>query len=527
MYPESVADIFEALKPEAREFVLKEVKGNNKESKDKLVKAIVMHKVETKSFPGADIDFLTFDWCSIEMDRNWWWQMQALPFLDWFAQSHRLFDAAEQATMVDYCLAALQQWLAQEPNSENSPLRWHDHATAYRLTNIVNWMLVLSENPQLVQQVFDASPEIKFSEVLNQHLLWLTEEKNYSQYTNHGFDQALAVYSLGLYVGCGFWVHEVSTAESRLVDEVSFAFTEEGVHKENSPGYHVFMMRRLEKLVRLERIGGSGVAAEARKIQEGAERFLGAITLPDGTLPMVGDTRGSQKGAPEELVERPSVYDFSKSGYVVVKGLFQGKPYYLLVKNCHESNYHRHDDDLSIYLYFDGKVLLADGGLGSHNEKDEKRIGLRSYRSHCIPYVEGKALRRPGALDFKPTLKVQDDLIVGRSAMFGKAIERTVDFKRISEGVINVADKIDESVSLALCANIISEVDVVKSKEECGGWSFIDDDRSLASLRIGAGHISEKSDRILSREYGKYESVHGLSICSEGGRDINFVVQFG
>jgi len=209
MHPKSVADIFEALKSETIKFVHKEIRGTNKEGKSKLIKAIEQKEVETKSFPNADVNFLTFDWCSPEMDRNWWWQMQACPFLGWFSQSYQIFTPEEQKTLVTYCLGAFKQWLGQESDGENSPLRWHDHATAFRLTNIVNWLVAIGSNSELIQEVFNSEPHINFAEVITDHVIWLNEEKNYSKHTNHGFDQALATYSLGLYVEAGYWEAEI------------------------------------------------------------------------------------------------------------------------------------------------------------------------------------------------------------------------------------------------------------------------------------------------------------------------------
>ena len=54
MYPRSIADIFENLTSEARAFILDEIKGSNKESKSKLLRAFRESVVETKNFPAVD-----------------------------------------------------------------------------------------------------------------------------------------------------------------------------------------------------------------------------------------------------------------------------------------------------------------------------------------------------------------------------------------------------------------------------------------------------------------------------------------
>lgn len=513
MYPKSAADIYEALPKKSVDFVFDEIKGTNKEAKRKLLKAKNESKVETKSFDDADIDLLTFDWVSVDMDRNWWWQVQALPFLGWFAQSYKLFDPPEQLEMLTYCLEATEQWIRQEDKADQSPLRWHDHATAYRLTNFVHGLVAVSTDCQLIQLVFDNEKRVPFADIITQHVKWLMQDENYSKHTNHGFDQAMAVFSLGLLVEKNFWLKDVELAENRLVDEVRFAFTEEGVHKENSPGYHVFMMRRLEKLVRLERLGETTVGIEARKIQEGAERFLEAITLPDGTLPMIGDTRGGQKGKLTEVPEGPAVYDFSESGYVVVKGKFSGKSYYLLMKNCHDSNYHRHDDDLHLFLFYNNQVILGDGGLGSHNESDPRRVELRSHKAHNVPFVEARKFGRDRSkLKSVPKLEIIGGLMLkGRTFSQSVLVERTVELGELSRGVIKVVDTVSEgtvsqnivSGTIQVPTDCTANKDRIEVKLSCGFKADIYGLKSYSHQRLW-----------VSEEYGRYLKSDRLELSS-------------
>lgn len=527
MHPKSAADIFEALPKKSVDFVFDEIKGTNKEAKRKLLKAKNECKIETKSFEDADIDLLTFDWVSIDMDRNWWWQLQALPFLGWFAQSYKLFEPEEQQALLIYCLEATEQWIRQEDKTDQSPLRWHDHATAYRLTNFVHCLVAASTNSQLIQVIFDHEKLVPFADIISHHVKWLMRDENYSKHTNHGFDQAMAVLTLGLLVEKKYWSEEVQLAESRLVDEVRFAFTEEGVHKENSPGYHVFMMRRLEKLVRLERLGETTVGTEARKIQEGAERFLEAITLPDGTLPMVGDTRGGQEGIKTPVLDGPVIHDFSKSGYVIIKGLYKEKEYYILFKNTHASNYHRHDDDLSVYIYYNGVTVLGDGGLGSHNEKDAKRKQLRSYSAHNVPYLENRAaVRNIRHLVSGPTISVLEGSVLGVSCMFGQRISRSVDFSRIQNGQVSIYDSLVDGVDNAILkSNFITPCRVSKKESDEGVVLLLGDGCKL-SVKSSGGKLGSIDSRYLSEVYGSFESATGFNLLSAGVNKINFCIEF-
>lgn len=146
------------------------------------------------------------------------------------------------------------------------------------------------------------------------------------------------------------------------------------------------MLARLKQLRTLAELGDLEITLISEKYIEKAEAFLRAITLPSGNLPMLGDTQDDDKGLSYEQKEEIDILDYSNSGYLIVRGSVLKKDFHLIFKSSHLSNYHRHDDDLSVHLYYDGKVVLGDGGLGSHNEKDPRRIALRSKAAHNVPH---------------------------------------------------------------------------------------------------------------------------------------------
>ena len=49
------------------------------------------------------IDLSTFDWKHNKRDRNWWWQLQALPFLNWFVDSYDALDEQMQNEALEFC----------------------------------------------------------------------------------------------------------------------------------------------------------------------------------------------------------------------------------------------------------------------------------------------------------------------------------------------------------------------------------------------------------------------------------------
>nr|WP_298249104.1 heparinase II/III family protein [uncultured Halomonas sp.] len=439
-------ELLACVTPGAIEYIQKAVNSKNKADYQKLKKLFDEQRFEAKSFDDTELDILTFDWQSLDRDRNWWWQLQALPFLNWYANSLALQSDEEKSHYLSLCLDAVHNWVNQAKQNKASPLVWHDHAAAFRVRNLTNWLafchssdLPLGEEP---------CAELLASLII-EHLDWLQEDKHYSKHTNHGFDQAMIALTIALmFVSDDFETYRLRNRE-RLKDEVTFAFTDEGVHKENSPGYQKMMLGRLKQLRTLALLGEQEISQMGERYIEKAEAFLRAITLPNGYLPMIGDTRGGDEGLPYQQKEKVDMLDFSASGYVIVRGkMDSGLEFFLLFKNTHESNYHRHDDDLMIFLYVDGEVVLGDGGLGSHQESDPRRKYLRSIFSHSVPILNRAFIRDKGKLQAPPVMRLEKKscLIKGVSKGFGVKVTRVVDYSEISNGKLVVEDNCDKSL---------------------------------------------------------------------------------
>ena len=73
--------------PEAIVYIKKSVNSKSKTDYDKLKKLFDEKKFEASNFEDTELDIRMFNWQSLERDRNWWWQLQALPFLNWYANS--------------------------------------------------------------------------------------------------------------------------------------------------------------------------------------------------------------------------------------------------------------------------------------------------------------------------------------------------------------------------------------------------------------------------------------------------------
>ncbi|WP_166837702.1 heparinase II/III family protein [Rheinheimera pleomorphica] len=507
--------------------------GKNKAEYEKLKQAFYSAQVNLNKFAPSPIDLRSFAWQLEGKDRNWWWQLQALPFLNWYVSSYQLQSAEEQQSFLQFCLSAFECWCLNAEHNANSPLNWHDHATAFRLRNLVNWFTHCVYNQ--LDNGFASDKRLQpFTALLNKHLCWLAEDTNYSEHTNHGFDQALVMYTVALYLPNAGMEQFLQLGKSRLIAELKHAFTDEGVHKENSPGYQKFMLGRVKTLVNLDSLGDIEVSSLAKDYVEKAEAFLKALTLPNGELPLIGDTQAGDRG----ILDRNDgvsleIFDYSGSGYVVIKGLTnENKAYYFLLKNSHQSNYHRHDDDLMLYLWFDGEVILGDGGLYSHNEKCELRKFFRSHLAHNVPFINEKAVRDRAKLSAHPELCIDNtiSLIKATSHMFGVKITREVDYSNIQDGILKVMDNAEY---LNLSTNHFIGPDFKPVQLDVNKFRF-ESDRNYCSieyeealgLQVVSG-VNQKSEHIsiYSNRYNEKISTFRVSFSHERG--ANAVIDFG
>jgi hypothetical protein len=441
-------DLKGAIHPSATQYL---VPGKSHLAKSRLFDACA-GKIHLKSFASElqSVDLLEFCWTDGHSDRNWWWQLQQLNVFTWCVSCWSLMDSQEKETAVDFLKKVLLQWIDAASDNSKSPLAWHDHGTAFRLRNIINWLTLIILDGDYLCLITDAESE-KIIETISDHIIFLRDEKYYTRHTNHGFDQALVLCTTSLlWEGVSIFEGASQLAIARLLDEIDYAFTEQGVHKENSPGYQKFMIGRLDQLKDLRILGASFLSDHSSAIQLKAEKFLSAMTMPNGFLPLIGDTRGEDLGSTLKADGEFQVFDYSESGYVVSKGVSSdGSPFHFVFKNAHASSFHRHDDDLSFHLFFNGMVVFGDGGLYSFNEKDPLRVFLRSPYAHNTVFPSDSAMiRDPKKLTGRPQCSLLSAHAVrGVSNASGIGVIRSIDFSNLQEGELLVIDRFSDAAS--------------------------------------------------------------------------------
>lgn len=487
--------------------------GKTKGAKEKLDLAI-HGDLKLNKFPnlGVGLQLENYAWVSAGEDRNWWWQIQALPFLNWYTESYSLYKGNELDSVFNFVQNALLTWFSNA-TVKDSPLLWHDHATAFRFRNVINWILFVAstKNQKLV---LDNSLVEKLVQFINEHISFLLDESNYSKFTNHGFDQMFILYRFCLLNNSNVALEKVAeVAKQRLLNELNFSFTSQGVHKENSPGYQKYMITRLNDIIGLGKLGDVSLTPYATEMLVKANQFLNVITLPNGMLPIIGDTEAGTQGGNKHSVNGIAVFDYSESGYVVFEGVDKRDKHFHLIFKCgHLSDYHRHDDDLLIHLFYDNEVVFGDGGIGFYQESDYKRVLLRSSCSHSTVIPQNKtAIRKCAQLERLPSIIRHSEYIYeGISYLYGVKVSRTLDVSKIEHGIIQITDQVDNpslfsvnwytpcpritrySKNKFIFSSCTSEVSVSIDRESCKD----------IFLKFG---ISD--DAIISEKYGEFKDT--------------------
>lgn len=238
---------------------------------------------------------------------------------------------------------------------------------------------------------------------------------------NHGYFQIMGLDLLARVLPDERW-SEPSGRRAREALEVLVAsqFTPEGVHVENSPVYHRYALRQLQRSGALERM----VSADLRALCATAERVHPWYTFPDGGIADIGDSAGpgdpftDTAGNEVDLDgTRYAVAPFWRSGYGIVRSLPDvpaEEASMLLVVATSHSHTHSHADKLSFELYEAGRRLIVDSGKYGY-VRDPLRTYIAGSSAHNTVGIEGRPIQRTevllgGTRAFEPV--VEDGAVV-------------------------------------------------------------------------------------------------------------------
>ncbi len=265
---------------------------------------------------------------------------------------------------------------------------WYDHGTAERL------LAFLFMRGIGIEQCFDYRFMSRLEYAIYMHAQLLESEVFYAshqptRYHNHAWFQDLALIAVGVAlpeIPCSKrWIDR---GIDRLTDQFKHLIVRDNgysVFVENSIGYH----HGIQRLVVFagELVSLSGRETNIPKIAEELNAWSDFLRYPDGRVPSQGDTfrlpslvgRDIRRSSPYST---PSCTILPVAGYAVAKGNHEQIPFMLCMFASSLCKTHKHEDNLSCTLFFDGIEWLIDPSFYSHEYDSDIPSFLRSAWAH-------------------------------------------------------------------------------------------------------------------------------------------------
>jgi len=325
-----------------------------------------------------------------------------------------LTDAFQETNDMKYInkgLELINDWLEKHSFEKNKEtMAYHDETTALRLQYFLRFYIV-------ARNVISDMDREKIEVRMRATAALLADDDFHSTNTNHGMfqDTALLLYSFYFDDEKNKVCHKyINLAIQRLKDYFFDVYTQDGVHKEHSPSYHMLVSINIKKLVSfLEEIDPS-ISQEFVALFNKTEEYSTHIIRPDGTFPPMCDTEplfvknssyaklydsetyqyavtaGKAGKLPEENIKI-----FPEAGYAIFRDDWSKKENatYVLFSAAYHVNYHKHSDDLNVTI-FSGGEIITEAGPNGYNYQDPYTKYAYSSFAHNTLIVDGKGLPR-------------------------------------------------------------------------------------------------------------------------------------
>jgi Heparinase II/III-like protein/Heparinase II/III N-terminus len=337
--------------------------------------------------------------------------------------------ASQNYSYVEKALYLIKDWVQKHDYKRSKDtMAYHDETSALRLQYFLRFYIVVKDK---ISEEDRSLLEINMWE----HADLLSKDFFHSTNTNHGMFQDIALLQFSTYFKgeneelCSYYE---KLATKRLKEYFENIFTHDGVHKEHSPSYHMLVVSNIRRLIGWMKEIDSNLTTDFQSIYLQAEEFAKYIIRPDGILPQICDTEPKEvkKSSYRSLFDSPeylfSVTSgqkgkpprengkvFKEAGYAVFRDDWMKKKgtTYVLFTAAYNADYHKHSDDLNLYIYSNGEVI-TEAGPNGYNYKDPFTKYAYSSFAHNTLIVDGKGLpRTDGTYDkvYMSDYKISDE----------------------------------------------------------------------------------------------------------------------
>ena len=308
---------------------------------------------------------------------------------------------------VDAAVDFVKAWLARSYLQVDSDQKytWYNHGVAERtIAFVLLWEYCVRHGVDSLFIKYLESTMLSHGQLLESEVFYVSHQR--VRWHNHAWFQDIALLLLSVAFKqwpCAQRWRDVALL--RLKEQHLHLIEQEGefaVSIENSADYHHathYLVILLGTLV-----SHTQDAAFFERFASQMGRFSEVLRYPDGRSPAQGDTFRLQNPGTTQTDRcrdqphaEPVCVFLPVSGYGIIKGNHDGLPYMLAVFATTLSSTHKHEDNLSFTLYFDGIEWLLDPSFYSHEYTDVIPAYLRSAIAHNALVIPSLSYRiEPG-----------------------------------------------------------------------------------------------------------------------------------
>ena len=304
-----------------------------------------------------------------------------------------LLTADEVSDSDEFLLKAIDishDWIKKFVLSKQSDeFAWYDMAVGQRATKLpylISRMVELKMSSEIISH-FIIAAEI--------HLIELSQKERIAFHSNHGLFQIAGLMAL---VKTLPWLIKsekcFNVALDYLQQMLDEHFTDDGLHKEHSPEYHLFMINHLSALLNSGWLDGINDLTSLTKKVENAAHWM---QTPEKEIIAMGDSKNNLKisdrwhTASEDL--RDGLKLFPKGGLAIHNAKKNGWSQLVFACQFH-SRQHKHADHHNFTYFTNGKPIIVDAGTYTYQYDLAERIYCESTRAHNTVEIDGNNFSR-------------------------------------------------------------------------------------------------------------------------------------
>ena len=335
---------------------------------------------------------------------------------------------------------------------------WVDHSASNRIISILYLYLVAFNVIDIDKQFFYDS--------FIEHVDYLY---NYDYMKdNHGIMLDKALLMLSFFIEDKNYKEKIYTKSFyRLRGAFYRDFSRQGVHLENSVDYHSFTKKIFQDIQDFLKYFNESLGEEIEYFLEN-DNYFSHIMLPDGYLPMIGDSGKTYVKNTQKIYD--NFYDTEAGIYLIQN---KSKKLQISFVCGYSKQNHKHHDDLSFNLYYEGKKIFLDTGKYNYDRNSEiRQYMLSTYAHNTISVDEGYTIKEDYKFLEKPRVhsfynSSTYDFIRGVNEWDKGIHERTLIYIKVFD-LILIHDKVmlENAGNITQIFNVNPELTIEKEKEK-------------------------------------------------------------